>query len=223
VARIKVAALKEITMSRIQTLWSVLLLVYASFWMWHTPLQPALTAEEVAQHMADGGLDQALPAGMHDFLANDDGRSFFMVNIMQFRETALYPDGAFPEITSAKDAAQRYANGVIPLLLLRGSYPIFSGTRHVTMLDTMSPDAEAFEDFAVVRYRSRRDFLDMVLSEGFNDVVVHKWASLEGTIVVPSRRSLGFDLGLLVPLVLLVFGTLGSLILGRSAYRPDFA
>lgn len=210
-------------MSRIQTFWSVLLLVYTSFWMWHTPLQPALTAEEVAQRMTDAGVDQALPERMQDFFADDDGRPFFMVNVMQYRETALYPDGTFPDIKNAREAAARYGRGVIPQLLLRGSYPIFNGTRHVTMLDTMSPDAEAFEDFAVVRYRSRRDLLDMVLSAGFNAVVVHKWASLEGTIVVPSRRNLGFDLGLIVPLVLMAFGAVGSVILRRVAFRPDFA
>ncbi len=62
---------------------------------------------------------------------------------------------------------------------------------------------DCFDDVAIVRYRSRRDMLSMVVSPAFLNAVPHTWASLENTVAVPCRRLLLIDPAALLPLVLL--------------------
>jgi hypothetical protein len=59
------------------------------------------------------------------------------------------------------------------------------------------------EEVAVVRSRSRRDLLSMIVSPAFLHAVPHTWASLEQTVAVPCRRLLLVDPAALLPLVLL--------------------
>ena len=44
-------------------------------------------------------------ASFYEFLLNDDGKPFYMVNLMQYRETAVYPDGSYPDIKTGRDGS----------------------------------------------------------------------------------------------------------------------
>jgi hypothetical protein len=138
----------------------------------------------------------------------DEGRPFYMVNLMAYRERADYRpgtalNGSTPTgIISGRDAGWLYSRAVLPELLKRGCYPVFVAGK-ITNLLSAGGDTDFFEDVAVVRYRSRRDMLSMVASPAFLHAVPHKWASLEKTVAVPCRRLLLIDPGVLVPLVLL--------------------
>ena len=185
---------------------------YAAFWVWHTPLRGAIEPYEWrAMVAAQGGDATEIPAHFAAFLDADDGRPFHMINILDNADTANYPDGELSNITTAQGAARAYAVRVIPQLLLRGSYPMFTAARHTTFLDTIPAEHARFESFAIVRYRSRRDLLDLMISPAFQASTVHKWASLNGTIVIPARRGAFADLSLLVPLSLLVLAGLSVL------------
>ena len=63
---------------------------------------------------------------MRRLAEKDDGNEFIMVNLIRFRETSLYSkDSPWVAETDPMLADARYGDGVIPLLLKRGSLPVF--------------------------------------------------------------------------------------------------
>ncbi|MEX0367127.1 MAG: hypothetical protein AB3N22_13720 [Ruegeria sp.] len=195
-------------MHRNTVIWTGMGLLYAAFLSWHISFSPALSPLEWRQSVHATGMDvDDLPPEFAAFFDGDDGRAFLMINILDHADSATYPPGPFAHITDASEAARRYGTGVVPKLFLRGSYPLLQANRIVTLLNDIPAEADRFEALAVVRYRSRRDFLDLLLDPGFQDLTVHKWASLDGTIVIPAQRVFVSNLALWVPLALIVLGT----------------
>ncbi|MEM8977210.1 MAG: hypothetical protein AAGD43_34600, partial [Pseudomonadota bacterium] len=199
-----------------------LLIALLAFYAWHTPLRGPLTDAEIDAFMttqaANAGTDWSDEAAFEAFLRNDDGRPFVMINLMEYRQTAEYSDESAlaADITGA-EASALYGQAVLPQLLLRGSYPVERATRYNTIINSVGETAGEFESFAMVRYRSRRDLIDMLSSDAFGEANIHKWASLENTLVAPSKSGASFKFIGFIPLVLFVaLGVgLGGLFLGR--------
>jgi len=188
-------------------------LVYCLFLLWHEPWLVRRLRPGEAQAILGGAYDDLNDAERQRFTAfmdADDGRSFYMVNLLEYRDRADYRpgtalNGSTPTgIISGRDAGWRYTRAVLPELLKRGCYPVFLAGKLANVLSA-GPGTDFFEDLAIVRYRSRRDMLALVASPAFRHAVPHKWASLEKTVAVPCRRLLLIDPGVLVPLVLLAF------------------
>ena len=74
------------------------------------------------------------------------------------------------DLRAFMEAYDRFAAVMVPLMLARGSHPAF-GSR---------VDAEAGNDWdriVIVRYRSRRDLVDLFATDAFAEGSIHKWAS----------------------------------------------
>lgn len=201
-----------------------LLIVLAAFYAWHTPLRGALTDAEVDAFMAtpaaNAGTGWSDETAFEAFLRADDGRPFVMINLMEYRETAEYPEGTTQDAElTGKQADRLYGQAVLPQLLLRGSYPVARATRYNTIINSVGETAGEFEAFAMVRYRSRRDLIDMLSSDAFLDANIHKWASLENTLVAPSSNSASFKFIGFIPLFLFagIGVVLGRILAGRSS------
>ena len=194
-----------------------LLAVYLLFLLWHEPWWRRRLAPGEASAILAGRYAELSPeerAAFQAFMDADDGRSFYMINLMQYRPQAMYPEGRLPDAAppgrlTGREAGWAYNRVVVPALLKRGSYPVLVSDTLQTLLSA-GAGTDFFEQLAVVRYRSRRDLLEMVASPAFLAGVPHKWASLEKTVVVPSRLMLLVDLRTLVPLLLLVLYALAG-------------
>jgi hypothetical protein len=115
---------------------------------------------------------------------NDDGREYYMVNLLKFHEKALYPAGS-PYGDDPLAANDRYNRAIIPLLLKHGGHPVFDSLVQGRFIH---PEAgEDWDHVAMVRYRSRRDMLKMAVEIAGKGVDVHKWAALEKTQVFPVK------------------------------------
>jgi hypothetical protein len=188
----------------------ILLALYVAFLLWHEPWFSRRLRPGEAVAVLRGRYDDVAPderAAFEAFLDRDDGRPFYMVNLMQYRATAAYPDGLLPDGRPAGDmtgreAGHRYTRVVIPELLKRGCYPVFA-VRKVANFLSAGAGTDFFEEVVVVRYRSRRDLLAMAAGRAFLAGVPHKWASLEKTVAVPCRLMLLADLRIIIPTVLL--------------------
>lgn len=154
------------------------------------------------------GTDQQ--ASFQAFLRADDGKPFYMVNLMQYRDKAVYPDGSHPEVKTGQQANALYSKAVIKELLKRGSYPVFL-SRKLANLFTAGKGTDFFEEVGIVRYRSRRDLLEMATSPTFQAAEPHKWASMEKTVVVPTRKLILLDPTIVVPSLLLLIATIGKI------------
>ncbi|MEM1132409.1 MAG: hypothetical protein AAGH53_05695 [Pseudomonadota bacterium] len=199
-----------------------LLVALLGFYLWHTPMGGPLTDSEIEAFMVKqaegGGSAWTDPEAFEAFLREDDGRPFVMINLMQVRDVAEYPEGYATEGKSGEDAEMAYGQSVLPLLLSRGSYPVARAERHHTIINSLGETAAQFESFAMVRYRSRRDLIDMISSDAFKAAGVHKWASLENTLVAPSRSGMSFQLIGYVPYMLIACIVI---VLGRAVLRRN--
>ncbi|MEM9773363.1 MAG: hypothetical protein AAF902_02200 [Chloroflexota bacterium] len=204
-------------------LWLTLTLIYAVFYLWHTPLRGPLTSHEIESNLAKmemgDGVNGTITPELVRFFETDDGQSFYMFILNNFSEEANYPDGLYPEIKTGAEAAALYNQFVAAALIRRGSYPFFATQKIESIVNTLDEDAEFFEAATIVRYRSRRDFLELVTSDGFIEAEVHKWASLENTVVSPSSRLFLLDMSGVLQLILLVIGSMGTIVIALRSER----
>lgn len=194
-------------MTRTKVLLAALLITLSAFYVWHTPFGGPLTDAEIDAFMESQeklvGPSWANEEAFEAFLRNDDGRPFVMINLIEYRETAKYPDGsALDADITGKEAAALYGQTVLPQLLLRGGYPVARAERYNTIINSVGQSAGEFESFAMVRYRSRRDLINMIGSDAFRAANDHKWASLENTLVAPSENVFALKYIGLVPWLL---------------------
>ena len=209
-------------------LWLVLTLLYAAFLYWHQNTELPLLPEDVDMYINalkanrrendgnDGGHDML--HSLRTLAKKDNGKEFYMVNLIKFRPKAKYPAGYEALGDDTAQANMRYNQAVVPELLRRGSYPVFAAD---VVGDFVSTNvSEQWDHVIVVRYRSRRDMLDMALALQAQDGAVHKWAAIEHTHIFPvSAQLMCLPLPLVVLLLFLVLGCSGQL-LSRS-YPPE--
>ena len=184
--------------------------LYGGFLLWQNRwFSDPLTEAEVDDYLdrADRGASKALTeeerANFRNFLVADDGKPFYMVNLMEYRKEAVYEDGLFPDVKTGAEANELYGKAVIKELLKRGSYPVFLSKKIGNFLNA-GAETDFFEEVGIVRYRSRRDLLEMITSADFVSAEPHKWASMKNTVVVPSRKVILLDPSVIVPLILLI-------------------
>jgi hypothetical protein len=180
-----------------------LLAVYGLFLLWYGGHGKPMTQAEIDHFMAEVGAliqDDAAVQELRNLVANDDGKEFVMQNLVRYRPKALYPPG-YDYGDDPRAADRRYGKAVIGPLLRHGSLILFVAKRTGTFIE---PDgADAWHYVAMVRYRSRRDFLRFALATQRDDIFVHKWAALEKTHVFPVKPLIS-----LFPVRLMAAGTL---------------
>jgi hypothetical protein len=195
--------------------------LYVAFLWWYGGRGEPLTAAETDALFAriaeratsEPNTDPRVREELRQLAATDDGNEFFMVNLIKFRPKALYPAGAgdgahgapYGDDPLAADA--RYNRAIIPYLLKHGGLPVFLGKPQGRFIDEAG-DAE-WDRVALVRYRSRRDMLEMVADLAGQNVAVHKWASIEKTQVFPVESP--FNLVFVRGLVAVLFAGIGAL------------
>lgn len=106
----------------------------------------------------------------------DDG-PVWMVNLMHYHEVAQYADGSGAAI-SGQEADDRYA----PLDVLAdiGAEPVFFADVDAQLLG----DAPRWDRVGIVKYPTRRSFIDMQARSDFKAQHVHKEAGMAETIVL---------------------------------------
>jgi hypothetical protein len=142
---------------------------------------------------------------MRRIAEKDDGNEFIMVNLIRFRETSLYSkDSPWVAETDPMLADARYGDGVIPLLLKRGSLPVFVSSVSGGFINETTHDE--WDMVAMVRYRSVRDMLQMMVEMSSTDLADHKWAAIEQTHVFPVKPKISLvSLRLMIGILLLLF------------------
>lgn len=192
--------------------WLAPALLYAVFVLWYTDLGGPLSDTEVADFMAtmeSNGSDPEVIAFIETFVRQDSGRQFLMVNNIDMNEKPPNVEGAEPG-ESASDLMGRYMEHMIPALLARACHPIIMGSAVYPAVDVVGIEgAENWDQAALFRYRSRRDFLEIVTNPAFGGKHHFKTAALDKTIAYPIETSLYLgDPRLLLGLILLALTAL---------------
>ncbi|MFQ3322832.1 MAG: hypothetical protein ACI90U_000644 [Pseudomonadales bacterium] len=205
--------------------YGVLAAIYISWFIWYGGSGEPVTGQELNTYISamkekssSGPEKQAeteiLMRRLGEF---DTGDEFLMVNLMKYRKQALYPAGSpWADDLDALAADARYSEGVIKELLLRGSLPILKANTIGAFL--IDEDWRDWDDVAIVRYRSVKDMLDMIVGMADSGLAIHKSASMEQTHVFPAQPVISlFFVRLLFALLLFFIATLTTLRFKRFA------
>ena len=147
------------------------------FMYWYQWSANVLSPAEVDRYMGIIEAQTQTPGAQHDlpalrqFLNEDDGKPVYTVNLYKFRELADYPKATGLSGTG-EQAYDRFSNIMVPLMIKRGSHPIFGST----WADQANSN---WDRIVIVKYRSRRDLVDLFATDDFAEASLHKWASLQ--------------------------------------------
>lgn len=173
------------------SIWLLCLSGYAVFHLWWggRPVQPLSAAEVQAgiarlREVASGPNSLSHLDEVAQLLASDDGRPFVMFNAVLYRHKAQYPENSgYSE--DPRQADQRYGRAIIGSLIKRACVPMFIARKKGRFVnDALAPE---WHYVAMVRYRSRRDFVRFALRANQADKFMHKWAAIEKTHVFPVK------------------------------------
>ena len=175
---------------RVKWIWAVLATVYLAFFSWYTSFGGPLTPEEIDHYVAliaESG-EQRGPereAMLRGFLENDTGDDFVMVNVIEMHATPLQVKGVEPGETS-EDVLAKYMAYMIPALFVRASHPVLYGTASSPALEMFGVEGmREWTTGAGMRYRSRRDMMDIATNPAFQGSHEFKIASINKTIAFP--------------------------------------
>ena len=198
--------------------WLVLAVLYVAFFYWYTSFGGPLTPEEIDHYV---GLMQARDpqargrsaedvAGVRRFLEADTGDDFVMVNVIELREPPSPVEGV-PRSETAGQMLARYMEYMWPALLSRACHPVLMGMAAGPAMDLMGVEdldrAGDWSQAGMMRYRSRRDLLDIATNPEFAGRHEFKVAAMAKTIAYPIDP--WFHLGdprILLALLFLVVG-----------------
>ncbi|GAA5315427.1 MAG: hypothetical protein AseanaTS_06320 [Candidatus Pelagadaptatus aseana] len=172
-------------------------------WRYCGPVQP-LTEAEVdrylslfTRHMMEVGIPDGEPeaslkqslAELRHFAETDDGKPFYMINLMRWREQAVFREGiAGVEGVDVQEADRLYNEKLFMELLGNASHTAYLSSTLPNALNLgVSGAADHWGEVGIFRYSSRRDFFNMVSSDSYKDIMIYKMASMRDIALVPSQ------------------------------------
>ena len=207
--------------------WLILGSVYIVFFFWYTDIEGALSQEEIQgflnkheQNIIDNRSSPNLEElqlrmdFLRRFMEEDSGRQFIMVNNIE-----MDPDpGDVPGANSGESADEllsRYMEHMWPNLLKRASHPIFGGNAIWQSMDLVGIEgAETWDQMVLMRYKSRRAFMEIITHPNMMDRHDFKVAAMQKTIAYPVEPFAYFsDLRIILGMLMVIIGLSIQLIL----------
>ena len=213
------------TASRLR--WAFLAVIYAAFLVWYGGSGDPISPEEIEKYVAiaearNPGPDDArapvsgFAARLRKFIETDDGQEFVMINLNVYRDAPQYSDGH--EATgSAEDAEREYGRRIAPRMFARAIHPLVMVDPAVSLGGIGEFERQDWSRVTLVRYRSRRDFVEFILHPAYAQDVNHKWAALSHSHTMAATPRISFATIRLLPLsFLIIVGLLLDRIGARS-------
>ena len=193
-------------------IWASLIVIYLGFFFWYTDLGGKLDSEEIDFFLEklqenNSDLDSDMYESIKNFMENDSGRQFLMVNNVDIDEDPEDVEGAEPG-ESAESLLGRYMEHMYSQLLKRACHPVFAGKAVWTAMDIIGIEgAENWDQAALMRYKSRRAFMEIATHPDMFGKHQFKIAALEKTIAYPVETQLYLsDPRFILGLIFLVLG-----------------
>lgn len=173
--------------------WGVALLGYAAFLGWYVNWRGPLSRAEIESLMAQmlasnvGHGDQDEMPVIRRFLEEDDGREFFMLNVIRLSENDV-SDPVTGEMRPARQVMAGYTRMFMPALFARGGHPALAARRVGGMVDTWGlKEVPEWSMMGYIRYRSRRDLAQLICNPRFGGAHAFKFAAMPQTFNFPTR------------------------------------
>lgn len=182
---------------------------------WSGPLKPA---EVEAFLRSMGGRYEGTgnsPEVLRAFLEADDGREFVMLNLVKAQMDQVR-DPASGEMVQGFALLKRYSKRFMPVLLRNGGHPGMVGRKVGGYVDAWNTEPDpGWTIFGLMRYRSRRDMIKLVMDPAFKDTHPEKILGTLATFSFPTQRVLSLYLSprVTVALILALIAALAHLTL----------
>ena len=115
---------------------------------------------------------------INGFLENPEIGPISMVNLLKFKDKAVYEDGRDTSLTG-EEAYSLYAAEVISLVQKYGGEFLFAGKVNRLMLGEVK---EMWDSIAIAKYPSRKAMFEMTMDPEYQKIHVHRDAGLEGQL-----------------------------------------
>ena len=170
--------------------WILLGVLYGIFFFWYTSFEGPLTEEEVAYFSrvienSPGGQERL--ERWQGFMQTDTGDDFAVWNAIDLLDTPRPVAGALPG-ESAQQVLDRYSTPFMSKALTRAGHVVMLGFSAGRAIDLWGLEgAENWDQGALIRYRSRRDLLEIFEEITADESGIHafKVAAMEKTLAFP--------------------------------------
>ncbi len=199
-------------------------LAYLAFFFWYTAFGGPLTDAEIDRYvkmLRESSASEERIARITQFMREDTGEDFVMLNTLDMADHP--PDLPATGHDATPDALMdHYMEFMYPELFSRACHPIFFGKVVFGPLDTIAVDQPpSWDRAALMRYRSRRDMMEIATNPAFIDRHDYKTGALDRTLAYPVEASINpADPRLLLAMFLLLVALIADLTL-RTHARPD--
>ena len=123
---------------------------------------------------------------MAGFLEESKDQPIYMVNLLKFKDKAVYPDKRETDLTG-EEAYAIYGQEVRKHLEKVGAKPIFSGKVSRLMLGEVE---DLWDVVAIAMYPNRKAMLDMISDPEYIKSAQHRVAGLEGQLNIETNSPL---------------------------------
>jgi hypothetical protein len=162
-------------------IWSLALLLYATFWCWYVGFRKKITPTEVEGIMrlfdGSGAWTEKQRSHLHNFLAIDDGKDFVMVNLLHLKKPRK----------QSREKLEAYQKVFLGALLRKAGHPVMIATAASGNIENVACEqADDWTAAGMIRYRSRRDLMEMLPSTIDSEHHGLKLEALEKTLAFPA-------------------------------------
>jgi hypothetical protein len=176
-------------------IWILALGLYIVFRLWYDNWRGPLSPQEVKDLMAQvSGIkmsEYSDPKDLRAFLEADDGKEFVMVNLVRVHTGEIaHPHTSKP--TKGIDLLREYGQRFVKVLFKHGGHPVLVMRKVGGYIDSWNtPPDPGWHIAGSMRYRSRRDMMQLALDPSVRDVHVLKTIATATTFSFPSQVVLG--------------------------------
>lgn len=200
-------------------IWGTALLAYGAFRLWYDnwsgPLKPAEINAFLAQMAGRFEATGNSPDVLRAFLEADDGREFVMLNLVKAQLDPV-EDPQTGQMVQGFELLKRYSKRFMPVLFRNGGHPGIVGRKVGGYVDAWNTEPDpGWTVFGLMRYRSRRDMIKLVMDPAFMTGHPDKSLGTLATFSFPTQRVLSFYVGprVTVALVLALIAALSHLMM----------
>lgn len=177
-------------------IWGAAAILYAAFAAWYVNWQPPLSDAEVEAYIARlqtlnaGAAERNDVATLRKFLSEDDGREFFMLNLVRIAPGDV-ADPTTGKLKPAREVVEGYTKVFMPALFARGGHPAIVAYKAGGYFDAWGAEPDpGWTLIGYMRYRSRRDLAELASDPRFGGAHDFKFAAMPNTFSFPTQPSL---------------------------------
>ena len=197
-------------------IWIWVPVVYGVFSLWYFNWQGPVTQQEIDEYLngfseleANKNTESSV---IRKFLEDDDGKEFAMLNLIQVHKDKV-PHPVTGEELKPQTLLSNYFRSFAFASLKRGGHPVLQARTAGGNIDSWNADDNVgFSVTSMMRYKSRRDLIELLIDPEFADSHLYKLAAIDRTISYPTQTMLSLSLRppVSVLLVLLLFASMAQ-------------